>query len=48
MDILNVVLSTFEELSLKDALKMSAFDLVDDMFTCLYYVYEKSPRSVVN
>jgi len=37
-----------QELALKDALKGTVFNLVDDMLTCLYYVYEKSPKSVVN
>lgn len=33
-----------QELALKDALKGTVFDVVDDMLTRLYYVYEKSPR----
>ena len=33
-----------QELALKDALKGTVFDLVDDMLTRLYYVYEKSPK----
>ena len=37
-----------QELALKDALKGTMFDLVDDMLICLYYVYQKSPKNVVN
>ena len=33
-----------QELAKKDALKGTAFYLVDDMLTRLYYVYEKSPK----
>ena len=33
-----------QELALKDALKGTVFDLVDDMLTHLYYVYQKSPK----
>ena len=33
-----------QELALKDALKGAVFDLVDEMLTRLYYVYEKSPK----
>ena len=33
-----------QELAIKDALKGTVFDLVDDMLTRLYYVYEKSPK----
>ena len=32
------------ELALKDALKHTAFGLVEDMITRLYYIYEKSPK----
>ena len=32
------------ELALKDALKHTAFDLIDDMLIRLYYIYEKSPK----
>ena len=32
------------ELSLKDALKNTAFDQIDDMLLKLYYLYEKSPK----
>ena len=32
------------ELALKDALKHTAFGLVEDMLTRLYYIYEKSPK----
>ena len=33
-----------KELALKDALKGTAFDLIDEMFIRLYYVYEKLPK----
>ena len=33
-----------QELALKDALKGTVFDLVGDMLTHLYYMYEKSPK----
>ena len=33
-----------QELALKDALKGTVFDLVDDMLIRLYYIYEKSPK----
>ena len=29
---------------MKDALKGTVFDLVDDMLIRLYYIYEKSPK----
>ena len=32
------------ELSVKDALKGTSFDLIDDMLLRLYYIYEKSPK----
>ena len=32
------------ELSVKDALKGTFFDLIDDMLLRLYYIYEKSPK----
>ena len=32
------------ELSIKDALRNTNFDLVDEMLLRLYYVYEKSPK----
>ena len=32
------------ELALKDALKHTAFDLIDDMLIRLHYIYEKSPK----
>ena len=32
------------ELAVKDALKDSCFDSIDDMLTRLYYLYEKSPK----
>ena len=32
------------ELAIKDALKGSAFDLIDEMLLRLYYLYEKSPK----
>lgn len=32
------------ELSVKDALKGTSFDLMDDMLLRLYYIYEKSPK----
>ena len=32
------------ELAVKDALKKSAFDAVDDMLLKLYYLYEKAPK----
>ena len=32
------------ELAVKDALKGTAFDLIDDMLLRLYYIYEKSPK----
>ena len=37
-----------QELALKDALKGTTFDLIDEMFSRLYYVYEKSPKNVVS
>ena len=32
------------ELAVKDALKGTSFDLIDDMLLRLYYIYEKSPK----
>ena len=32
------------ELAIKDALKSTSFDLIDDMLLRLYYIYEKSPK----
>ena len=32
------------ELAIKDALRDSCFDSVDDMHLRLYYLYEKSPK----
>ena len=32
------------ELAVKDALKGSSFDVVDEMLLRLYYIYEKSPK----
>lgn len=32
------------ELAVKDALKSTAFDAVDDMLLKLYYLYEKLPK----
>ena len=32
------------ELAVKDALKGTAFDAIDDMLLKLYYLYEKSPK----
>ena len=32
------------ELAVKDALKHTAFDLLDEMLLRLYYLYEKSPK----
>ena len=32
------------ELAVRDALKSTAFDAVDDLLLKLYYVYEKSPK----
>ena len=32
------------ELAIKDALKGTCFDLVDEMLLRLYYLYEKSPK----
>ena len=34
------------ELAVKDALKGTAFDAVDDMLLKLYYLYKKSPKNV--
>ena len=36
-----------QELALKDALKGTVFDLIDEMLVCLYYVYKKSPKNAV-
>ena len=36
------------ELALKDALKHTAFDLIDDMLIQLYYIYEKSPKNAAS
>ena len=33
-----------QELALKDALKGTVFDLIDEILVLLYYVYEKSPK----
>ena len=32
------------ELAIKNALKSTSFDHIDDMLFCLYYIYEKSPK----
>ena len=32
------------ELAVKDALRGTAFDLIDEMLLRLYYIYDKSPR----
>ena len=32
------------ELGIKDALKGTYLDGIDDMLLCLYYIYEKSPQ----
>ena len=32
------------ELAIKDALKGSSFDLIDETLLRLYYLYEKSPK----
>ena len=32
------------ELAIKDALKPTVFDLVDELLLRLYYLYEKSPK----
>ena len=32
------------ELAIKDALRGSFFDSIDEMLLCLYYIYEKSPK----
>lgn len=32
------------ELSVKDALKSTSFDLIDELLLRLYYVYHKSPK----
>ena len=32
------------ELAVKDALKSTAFDLIDELPLRLYYLYEKSPK----
>ena len=32
------------ELAIKDALKSSTFDQIDDMILRLYYIYDKSPK----
>ena len=32
------------ELAIKDALKGTSFDLVDEMLLCLYYIYDKSAK----
>ena len=34
------------ELAVKDALKGTVFDAVDDMLLKLYYLYKKSPKNV--
>ena len=34
------------ELAIKDALKKTAFDLIDELLLRLYYLYEKSPKKV--
>ena len=34
------------ELAVKDALKKSSFDFIDEMLLRLYYLYEKSPKNV--
>ena len=45
MDFLDVVSCTYRlELAIKDALKGTLFDDVDDMILRLYYLYEKSPK----
>ena len=36
------------ELAIKDALKGTLFDSVDEMLLRLYYIYEKVPRSAEN
>ena len=36
------------ELAIKDALKGTSFDLIDDMLLRLYFIYDKSPKSVEN
>ena len=36
------------DLAVKDALKGTAFDLIDEMLLKLYYLYEKSPKNVEN
>lgn len=33
------------ELAVKDALKGTSFDLIDEMLLRLYYIYEKSPKT---
>ena len=32
------------ELAIKDALKSTTFDLIDEMLLRMYYIYEKSPK----
>ena len=36
------------ELALKDALKYTALDLIDDMFIRLYYIYEMSRKNAMS
>ena len=36
------------ELGIKDALKGTYFNGIDDMLICLHYIYERSPKSVLN
>ena len=37
-----------QELALKDALRGTIFDLIDNMLIHLYYVYAKSPKNAVS
>ena len=34
------------ELSVKDVLRGTFFDQINEMLLCLYYVYEKSPKKI--
>ena len=36
------------ELAIRDALKGSFFDSIDEMLLRLYYIYEKSPKNAEN
>ena len=44
MDILYVVPGTQTGTGLKDALKHTAFDFIDNILIRLYYIYDKSPK----